>query len=130
MITAIGTAAATQAGQGTVIVTNPAPGGGTSNGMQVTVTTAGTPVTASAAVRFLEQASFGPDTESVNQVQQTGFDQYLQNQFASTVSPYPNPRPNDSITNVQKSFYLNAIAGGDHLAERWGLALKELWGGG
>jgi uncharacterized protein (DUF1800 family) len=127
MITAIGTATAAQAGQVTVIVTNPTPGGGTSNSLQVTVTTAGTPVTSSAAVRFLEQASFGPNVESVNQVQQTGFDQYLQNQFASTVTPYPNPRPNDSITSVQKSFYLNAIAGGDQLRERVGFALNELW---
>ena len=49
-------------------VTNPAPGGGTSNGLNVTVTTAGTPESSAAAVRFLEQSSFGPDMENVNQV--------------------------------------------------------------
>src|SRR2546430_7602974 len=33
-------------------------------------------------------------------------------------SPYPDPRPNDSVNNVQQSFFLNAIAGGDQLRDR------------
>ena len=127
MLTAIGNASNTQVGTVTVQVTNPAPGGGTSNGLNVTVTTAGTPVTPAAAVRFLEESSFGPDMENMNQVQETGFDTYLQNQFASTVTPYPDPRPNDSVDNVQQTFFLNAIAGGDQLRMRSTLALNELW---
>ena len=127
MITAIGTASNSQVGTVPVVVTNPAPGGGTSGAVNVTVTTSGTPVSSSAAVRFLEQGSFGPDMETVNQVAETGFDTYLQNQFASTVTPYPNPRPNDSINNVQQSFFLNAIAGGDQLRGRMTLALNEFW---
>ena len=127
MITAIGTATNAQVGQDNVVVSNPAPGGGTSGAVQVTVTTAGSPVPSSAAVRFLEQASFGPDTETVNQVQQTGFDTYLQNQFASTITPYPTPRTNDGINNIQQNFFLNAIAGGDQLRERVSLGLNELW---
>jgi uncharacterized protein (DUF1800 family) len=125
MITAIGNAP--QVGTVTVKVTNPAPGGGTSNGVNVTVTTAGTPESSAAAVRFLEESSFGPDLENLNQVQETGFDTYLQNQFASTVTPYPDPRPNDSVNNVQQTFFLNAIAGGDQLRTRATLALNELW---
>jgi uncharacterized protein (DUF1800 family) len=125
MITAIGNAPAV--GTVAVKVTNPAPGGGTSNGVNVTVTTAGTPESSAAAVRFLEQSSFGPDMENVNQVQETGFDTYLQNQFASTVTPYPDPRPNDSVNNVQQTFFLDAIAGGDQLRTRTALALNELW---
>jgi uncharacterized protein (DUF1800 family) len=127
MITAVGTAANSQVGNVNVVVTNPVPGGGTSSGLAVTVTTSGNPVTSSAAVRFLEQASFGPDMENLNQVQELGFDTYFQNQFAATVTPYPNPRPNDSISNVQQSFYLNAIAGGDQLRLRTSFALNELW---
>jgi uncharacterized protein (DUF1800 family) len=127
MITAIGTASNSQVGTVAVVVTNPAPGGGTSSAVDVTVTTSGTPVSSSAAVRFLEQASFGPDMETVNQVAETGFDTYLQNQFAAPVTPYPNPRPNDSIDNVQQSFFLNAIAEGDQLRGRSLLALNELW---
>jgi uncharacterized protein (DUF1800 family) len=127
MITAVGNASNTQVGTVTVKVTNPAPGGGTSNGLDVTVTTAGSPVSSAAAVRFLEQSSFGPNMENVNQVEETGFDTYLQNQFASTITPYPNPRPNDSVNNVQQSFFLNAIAGGDQVRMRTALALNELW---
>jgi len=127
MITAIGNASNTQVGAVTVKVTNPAPGGGTSNGLNVTVTTAGSPESSAAAVRFLEQSSFGPDMENVNQVVELGFDKYLQNQFAATVTPYPDPRPNDSVNNVQQSFFLNAIAGGDQLRLRTALALNELW---
>ena len=127
MITAIGTASNTQVGTVPVVVTNPAPGGGTSSAVNVTVTVSGTPVSPAAAVRWLEQSSFGPDMETVNQVAETGFDTYLQNQFASPVTPYPNPRPNDSIDNVQQSFFLNAIAGGDQLRGRTLLALNELW---
>ena len=127
MITAIGNASNTQVGNVPVIVTNPAPGGGTSNAVNVTVTTAGSPVSSAAADRFLEESSFGPDMENLNQLQETGFDRYLQNQFASAVTPYPDPRPNDSVNNVQQTFFLNAIAGGDQLRMRNVLALNELW---
>lgn len=127
MITAIGTATNAQVGQDNVIVTNPAPGGGTSGSIPVTVTTSGTPISSAATVRFLEQASFGPNPESVNQVQQTGFDTYLQNQFASFLTPYPALRTNDAINNIQQNFFLNSVAGGDQLRERVGLALNELW---
>jgi uncharacterized protein (DUF1800 family) len=127
MVTAIGTASNAQLGSVPVQVTNPAPGGGISNLLNVTVTTAGSPQSSAAAVRFLEQASFGPDMENVNQVVETGFDTFLQNQFASTITPYPNPRPNDSVNNVQQTFFLNAIAGGDQLRMRTTLALNELW---
>jgi Protein of unknown function (DUF1800)/IPT/TIG domain len=127
MITAIGNASSTQVGTVPVTVTNPAPGGGTSNSLNVTVTTSGSPVSPAAAVRFLEQSSFGPNMENLNQVQETGFDRYLQNQFISTVTPYPNPRPNDSVNDVQQTFFLNAIAGGDQLRMRTALALNELW---
>jgi len=125
MITAIGSAP--QTGSVLVQVTNPAPGGGTSNGLDVTVTTAGNPQSSAAAVRFLEQSSFGPNMENVNQVMETGFDTYLQNQFSAAVTPYPNPRPNDDIGDVQQTFYLNAIAGGDQLRARVAFALNELW---
>ncbi|HEY6267552.1 MAG TPA: DUF1800 family protein [Candidatus Acidoferrum sp.] len=125
MITTVGTVST--AGQVNVSVTNPAPGGGTSNSLSVTVTTAGTPVTSAAAVRFLEQSSFGPDTETVNQLQQLGFDTYLQNQFTATVTPYADPRLKDGVFDVGQRFYLNAVAGGDQVRERATFALNELW---
>lgn len=125
MITALGTAG--NPGQVPVSVTNPAPGGGTSNTLNVTVTTAGTPVSSATAVRFLEQSSFGPNMEAVNQLQQLGFDTYLQNQFAATITPYADPRLKDAVFDVGQRFYLNATAGGDQLRERATFALNELW---
>jgi uncharacterized protein (DUF1800 family) len=127
MITAVGSATSAEVGSDSVIVSNPAPGGGTSGAVSVSVTTAGTPQTSGAAVRFLEQASFGPNLETVNQVQQTGFDTYLQNRFASFVTPYPTPRTNDGIATLQQNFFLNSVAGGDQLRERVALGLNELW---
>ena len=127
MITAVGTALSTQVGQVPVKVVSPAPGGGTSNTVNVTVSSVTNTVPSSAAVRFLEQSSFGPNMETVNQVQQLGFDAYLHNQFAATTTPYPDPRPNDGINNVQQTFYLNSVAGGDQLRERVTLAFNEFW---
>ncbi len=127
MITAIGNASSSQVGSIPVQVTNPAPGGGKSNTLNVNVTTSGSPVSSAAAVRFLEQSSFGPDLENVNQLTELGFGTYLQNQFAATVTPYPDPRPNDGVNNVQQSYFLNAIAGGDQLRMRTAFALNNLW---
>jgi len=127
MVTAIGSVTPAQAGSITVTVTNPAPGGGTSNAVSVNVTTGGTPVSASSAVRFLEQVSFGPNTETLNQVQTAGFDLYLQNQFAAAVTPYRDPKPNGAVYDVQRLFFLNAVAGGDQLRQRVASALNELW---
>ena len=67
--------------------------------------------------------------ENVNQVEETGFDTYLQNQFASTVTPYPDPRPNDSINDVQQTFFLNSIAGGDQLRHAHGAGTERILGG-
>jgi uncharacterized protein (DUF1800 family) len=115
------------AGDVTVKVTNPAPGGGSSAGMVVHVTTGGTPVTPAAADRFLEQASFGPNTETLNQVEETGFDLYLQTQFAAAFTAYKDPTPTTSIFELQRNYFLHEVAGGDQLRGRTSLALNELW---
>jgi uncharacterized protein (DUF1800 family) len=115
------------AGDVTVTVTNPAPGGGTSAGVVVHVTTSGSPVSSAAAARFLEQASFGPDTETMNQLQETGFDLYLQNQFGAALSAYKDPTVNTQISDLQRNFFLHEVAGGDQLRGRTSLALNELW---
>ncbi len=125
LITAVGSVAS--AGDVTVTVTNPAPGGGTSAGVVVHVTSSGTPVSSAAADRFLEQASFGPDSETLNQVQETGFDLYLQTQFGAALSAYKDPTPTTSIYDLQRIFFLHEVAGGDQLRGRTSLALNELW---
>ncbi|HKM68147.1 MAG TPA: DUF1800 family protein [Candidatus Acidoferrum sp.] len=127
LITAIGTGATP--GTIPITITNPAPGGGGSASGSVTVTANGSPVNSAAAVRFLEQSSFGPNTESINQVQELGFDLYLQSQFTSPSTIYPtfNPAINPSVYNLQQPFFLNAAMGGDQLRRRVSFALNELW---
>jgi uncharacterized protein (DUF1800 family) len=126
LLIAFGNVATT--GSVSVSVSNPAPGAGTSGSVSVLVTTAGAaPVSSAAADRFLEQASFGPNAESLNQVQEMGFDFYLQNQFASPVTTYRTPTENYQIYNLQNEFFLHEIAMGDQLRGRVSLALNELW---
>jgi uncharacterized protein (DUF1800 family) len=127
LITAIGTGAVP--GNVSITITNPAPGGGGSASASVTVTGNGSPVNAAAANRFLEQSSFGPNAESMNQVQELGFNLYLQSEFAAPTTIYPtfNAAINPSVYNLQQPFFLNAAMGGDQLRRRVSLALNELW---
>jgi uncharacterized protein (DUF1800 family) len=127
-LTAIGTATAAQAGSVQVTVTNPDPGGTTSGVLTAQVVNAGPVISAAAAVRFLEQSSFGPSAEQVNQLQQTGFDTLLQSQFAEPATVYPSPAPTDmGLGNVQLRFFNNAVNGTDQLRQRLAFGLNEIW---
>ena len=85
-------------------------------------------VSQSAAVRFLEQSTYGPTPELVTQVQQTGFDTFLQTQFAAPVSSYPTPLATDTnLTKVQNQFFLNGVNDADQLRQRIAFALNEIW---
>ena len=124
---ATGTATTAEAGNVPVTVVNPDPGGSTSGSLMALVVTAGSQVTAAAAVRFLEQSTFGPTPELVNQVQQLGFDAFLQNQLAAPASTYPNPAATDmGVGKVQTQFFLNAVNDSDQLRERLAFALNEI----
>jgi uncharacterized protein (DUF1800 family) len=127
LITAIGTGAVP--GTVPVTVSNPNPGAGTSGSASVTVTANGSPISSAAAVRFLEQSSFGPNTESINQAQELGFDLYLQNEFSAPTTIYRsfNPAINPSVYSMQPEFFLNAAMGGDQLRRRVSLAFNEWW---
>jgi len=127
LITAIGSGAVP--GTVPVTVSNPNPGAGTSASTSVTVTANGTPISSAAAVRFLEQSSFGPNTESINQAQELGFDLYLQNEFSAPSTIYRgfNPAINPSVYNMQPEFFLTAAMGGDQLRRRVSLAFNEYW---
>jgi uncharacterized protein (DUF1800 family) len=127
-LNASGTATAAQAGKVAVTVTNPNPGGSISTVINATVVNAGQMVSAAAAVRFLEQSTFGPTPSMVNQLQETGFDTFLQSQFAAPASMYPTPASTDSgLGNVQTAFFSNAVNGGDQLRQRLAFALNEIW---
>jgi uncharacterized protein (DUF1800 family) len=127
-LTATGTATAAQAGSVQITVTNPDPGGSTSGALTAQVINNGMVISAAAADRFLEQSTFGPTMEQVNQLQQLGFDNFLQSQFAGPVSMYPAPAPADTgLGKVQQQFFFNAVNGTDQLRQRTGFALNELW---
>ena len=124
---ATGTATTAEAGNFPVTVVNPDPGGSTSGSLMALVVTAGSQVTAAAAVRFLEQSTFGPTPELVNQVQQLGFDAFLQSQLTAPASTYPNPAATDmGVGKVQTQFFLNEVNDSDQLRERLAFALNEI----
>jgi uncharacterized protein (DUF1800 family) len=127
-LTAIGTASASQAGNVAVTVTNPNPGSTTSTALNAQVVNGGQVVTAAAAVRILEQSTFGPMPVLINQLQQTGFDTFLQGQLSAPASTYPTPGATDSgVGNVQTAFFKNAVNDSDQLRQRMAFALNELW---
>ena len=72
-LTATGTATNQQVGQVQVLVQNPDPGSADSNQLAEQVSAQQEQLTASVAARFLEQASWGPTTNSIAQLQQSGF---------------------------------------------------------
>jgi len=127
-LTATGTATTAQAGSVQITVTNPDPGGSTSGALTAQVVNNGPVISAAAADRFLEQSTFGPSAEQVNQLQQVGFDNFLQSQFAQPASLYPTPAPTDQgLGKVKQQFFFNAVNGTDQLRQRTGFALNELW---
>jgi uncharacterized protein (DUF1800 family) len=127
-LTATGSATAAQEGNVSVTVQNPDPGSSTSGPVMAFVLGGSPIVSQSAAVRFLEQSTYGPTPELVTQVQQTGFDLFLQSQFAAAVSSYPAPLATDTnLTNVQNQFFLNGVNDADQLRQRLAFALNEIW---
>jgi uncharacterized protein (DUF1800 family) len=125
---AVGTATAAQVGSVPVAVQNPDPGATASSSLMANVVGGGTPVSAAAAVRFLEQSTFGPTPELVSQVQQIGFTPFLETQLAAPPSTYPTPLSTDTnLTKVQNQFWINAANDSDQLRERVAFALNETW---
>ncbi|HUK30164.1 MAG TPA: DUF1800 family protein, partial [Candidatus Acidoferrum sp.] len=125
---ATGTATTGEIGSVAVTVDNPNPGSivsSTSATAQVTAALAATPA---AAVRFLEQSTFGPTPALITQVEQNGFAAFLTAQFAAAQSTYPDPAPSvNSITPTQQIFFTNAINNSDQLRQRVAFALSEIW---
>ncbi|MCI0463286.1 MAG: DUF1800 family protein, partial [Gemmataceae bacterium] len=108
-----------------------------------------TPVVESVAdtVRFLQQATFGPNKVLVQRVQATGFENFLNEQFAAAPSSYPTlplvhndsgvgcpqgaagtvcRRDNYSMYPLQKRFFVNALYGEDQLRQRVAFALHQI----
>jgi uncharacterized protein (DUF1800 family) len=93
-----------------------------------------TVMTADAAARFLDQASWGPTPASIAQLQQMGIDAWLKAQFALNTSNLPDQpllttagKTNNNLAPVQAAFFQNAVTGGDQLRQRVAFALSEIW---
>jgi uncharacterized protein (DUF1800 family) len=127
-LAAAGTATASQVGTVNVTVQNPDPGAVISTTSRPATVTSGQVATAASAVRFLEQSTFGPTPVLINQVEQTGFSTFLNDQFAAPASTYPDPDPTvTSLGPTQQVFFTNALTGPDQLRQRVAFALSQIW---
>ena len=84
-----------------------------------------------AAVRFLEQSTFGSTPDLVNHLRSVGFATFLDEQFALPPSSYPDPVP-DSAGKTQwlpteQHFFVNAISGPDQVRQRMAWTLLQIW---
>jgi uncharacterized protein (DUF1800 family) len=115
------------AGAVPVTVQNPDPGAATSSAINAQLFTTAV-VPKEVAARFLEQATFGPTRDLINQVQQVGFLNFLQDQFDAPVSTYADPAPSEnSLTPTQQRFFTNVLNGQDQLRQRLSFGLSEIW---
>jgi uncharacterized protein (DUF1800 family) len=91
-------------------------------------------LTAAAAARFLDQATWGPTSASIAQLQQMGIDGWLASQFALKTSDIPDQpiatragQSNNDIRPVDQAFIQNTVTGPDQLRQRVAFALSEIW---
>jgi uncharacterized protein (DUF1800 family) len=91
-------------------------------------------MSASAAARFLDQATFGPTPASIAQLQQMGISNWLNAQFALNTSDLPDQpildssgMPNRDLRPVQAAFFQNTVTGPDQLRQRVAFALSQMW---
>lgn len=114
-----------------IVVKNPDPGSVTSTDVvSVVVGTSSGPhiLGANVAAHFLDQAAFGPDAATLDHVETVGLDQYLDEQFAAPISPYPDPATTGpGINQVQARFFTNAVHGQDQLRQRVAFALGQIF---
>src|SRR5580704_6097337 len=97
-------------------------------------TTAPPTVTARAAARFLDQATWGPTPASIAQVQAMGFTAWLQAQYALNTSDLPDQpilnsagTSNNNAGPVQAAFFQNTVANQDQLRQRVAFILSQIW---
>ncbi len=87
-----------------------------------------------AAARFLDEATWGPTSASIAQLQQIGIIAWLNAQFALNTSDLPDQpllgsdgKPDRDLTPVQAVFFQNAVTGQDQLRQRVAFALSQMW---
>ena len=116
----------------TLRVVNPAPGGGESARTIVRMQNAQELLSYGAAVRFLEQASYGADPAAIARLQATGRAAWLAEQFRLPATPLPDaviPAPEASqegLSRLQTTWILNALTAPDQLRHRVAFALHSI----
>ncbi len=109
-----------------VKVTNPNPGTATSIPMAIPVRVATEMMAYPDAVRFLQQATWGPTPQDVVNVQTMGPQAWLAAQFAQPPSTWPDPdNATENVTRLQAAFWNVALTGSDQLRQRLALAMGE-----
>jgi uncharacterized protein (DUF1800 family) len=94
--------------------------------MTATITSAG--LSANVADRFLDQTTFGPTSPLIAQVQQTGMQNFLANQFAMPVTVYADAavaETNNSL--LQQRYFVQQITAPDQLRQRVAFALLQIF---
>jgi uncharacterized protein (DUF1800 family) len=108
-------------------VQNPDPGASVSNAISLPARPAQSVMTAQAAARFLQRASWGATPDSLVRLQQLGIDRWLAEQFSAPPSRYPDSlMATTSSGPAQKQFYFNAMNEPDQLRQRVAFALSQI----
>lgn len=97
--------------------------------------TSTTPViSARAAARFLDQATWGPTAMSIARLQTLGFTKWLQEQYTLDTSNLPDQailnsagNSNNNLAPVQAAFFRNTVVGRDQLRQRVAFVLSQIW---
>ncbi len=113
-----------------VTVVNPDPGSVSSNSFNAQFTQA----TATAAARLLDQATFGPTTADIQNVENIGLAAYLNQQFQTpptTLALISNPPPTactkTTVPCLQSEWWQATLTAPDQLRQRVAFALSEMF---
>src|SRR5271170_4031897 len=97
-------------------------------------TTPAPAMTARAAARFLDQATWGPTPTSIAALQQMGITAWLNAQFALNTSDLPDQaildsagKSNNNLAPVQAAFFQNTLTEPDQLRQRVAFILSQIW---
>jgi uncharacterized protein (DUF1800 family) len=91
-------------------------------------------LSARAAARFLDQATWGPTPASIAYLQNIGIQNWLAIQFAMNRSELPDQpilnaagQSNNNLGPVQAAFFQNTVSGEDQLRQRVAFILSQIW---
>jgi uncharacterized protein (DUF1800 family) len=115
-------------------------GGGGGSGNEPTAPVVEKPATRAAAMRFLDQATFGPTDADIDRVMAIGYGPWIDEQFARAPSEHraswdaadaaikaADATRSAGTREVLDSFYRSAVTGDDQLRQRVAFALSQIF---